>query len=99
MASLRRYEVYDKRALYEDPRTLPLLDRTDKRARAVASANAWGGLVLERRLQDGAVVATEVVYVHQARRPDELEEVTLRDLFYRLFRGMQRPKTKPRPPV
>lgn len=87
------YEVYEKRALYEPYQSLPLLDRTPIKRRAVESANAWGGLVLKQRLEEGKVVASEVVHIHKVKEQDELDVVTLRDLLKRLYEGQRRPKS------
>lgn len=83
------YEVYDKRVLYEDRATLPLLDRTTRLKRARKSANAWGGVVLRLTLAGETVTAVATVYMHRstpasAREPDSAV-VTLEELRRRLY--------------
>jgi len=92
------YEVYEKRALHEDYRQLPLLDRTPRKERAVASANAWGGVVLRLTAAPDGTVAAEVVHVHRRRSERATAPVvTLKGLLGRLYPDSRRPVSRIKP--
>jgi hypothetical protein len=83
------YEVYDKRALYEPLATLPLLDRDRDVKKALASARAWGGLIMKisARITQAYplkrdIITAQVHFIHTPRPdpPEPRDRITIKEL-------------------
>jgi hypothetical protein len=93
------YEVYDKRALLDPLDTLPLLDRDRDVKEAMASARAWGGVVMKisARITQAYplkrdIITAQVLFVHTPRptRAEPRDRITFKDLRGRIRQANHR---------
>ena len=106
MNTVTLYEIYPKRAIQEGTRDLVMMDRCSNKKKAVKSARAWGGVVVQIAAEilttyplTRRVISEKIIFIHRParKRGADRERVTRKHVMgkikknYRNFRGINKP--------